>query len=225
MFPREPEGDIPQLESHTGERIKITHEWVLKTLLKTNITKSCGPDELHPTMLKELAVELAAPMTEILNQSLFLGEFPEEWKMYLQSSRRGIETCTLFTSDPAQADDCDNLQSDWKTIYNWALYNNMFLNSQKFHYVSYSSSLTSNSTNAYVNPDLETINPANDILDLGIFIYADCSFEYHIKSFLRTLSTRDITTMLTLFKSLVLSRLDYSSQLWSPYLVKHIDKL
>ena len=29
-------------------------------------------------------------------------------------------------------------------------------------------------------------------------------------------------TMLTLFKSLVLSRLDYSSQLWSPHLLKSI---
>ena len=31
--------------------------------------------------------------------------------------------------------------------------------------------------------------------------------------------------MLTLFKSLVLPRLDYDSQLWSPHLVKHIDQL
>ena len=31
--------------------------------------------------------------------------------------------------------------------------------------------------------------------------------------------------MLTLFKSLVLPRLDYGSQLWSPHLVKHIDQL
>ena len=31
--------------------------------------------------------------------------------------------------------------------------------------------------------------------------------------------------MLTLFKSLVLSRLDYGSQLWSLHLVKHIDQL
>ena len=32
-------------------------------------------------MLKELAVELAAPMTKQFNQSLFQGEVPEEWKM------------------------------------------------------------------------------------------------------------------------------------------------
>ena len=64
----------------------------------------------------------------------------------------------------------------------------------------------------------------------------NCSFEFHIKNvckkctnlsgwILRTFSTRDITTMLTLFKSLVLSRLEYGSQLWPPHLVKHIDQL
>ena len=75
VFTREPEGEIPQLEPRIGERLErlvITHEWVLKALMKTNITKSCGPDELHPRMLKELAVELAAPMTKLFNQSLFL---------------------------------------------------------------------------------------------------------------------------------------------------------
>ena len=41
---------------------------------------------------------------------------------------------------------------------------------------------------------------------------------------LRTFTTRDSITMLTLFKSLVLPRLDYGSQLWSPHLVKHIDQ-
>ena len=86
---REPEGEIPQLEPRIGERLErhvITHEWVLKALMKTNITKSCGPDELHPRMLKELAVELAAPMTKLFNQSLFLGEVPEELKMANVSS-------------------------------------------------------------------------------------------------------------------------------------------
>ena len=36
------------------------------------------------------------------------------------------------------------------------------------------------------------------------------------------ITMRDCHLMLTLFKSLVLSRLDYASQLWSPYLLKHI---
>ena len=40
---------------------------------------------------------------------------------------------------------------------------------------------------------------------------------------LRTFSSRDKLTMLTLFNALVMSRLDYGCQLWSPYLIKHIN--
>ena len=35
---------------------------------------------------------------------------------------------TRLYSNIAQVDDCDNIQSDLNTIYNWALQNNMFLN-------------------------------------------------------------------------------------------------
>ena len=61
---------------------------------------------------------------------------------------------TRVYSTITKSGDCDNLLSDLNTIYNWSLYNNMLFNLQKFHYVSYSLSLTSNSTNVYVNPDL-----------------------------------------------------------------------
>ena len=40
---------------------------------------------------------------------------------------------------------------------------------------------------------------------------------------LQAYSSRDKLTMLTLFKALVMSRLDYGCQLWSPYLIKHIN--
>ena len=40
---------------------------------------------------------------------------------------------------------------------------------------------------------------------------------------LQAYSSRDKLTMLTLFKALVISRLDYGCQLWSPYLIKHIN--
>ena len=61
---------------------------------------------------------------------------------------------------------------------------------------------------------------------------SDYTFDLHISNLyrgwsnlagwiLRTFTMRDPHLMLTL-KSLVLSRLDYASQLWSPYLLKHI---
>ena len=80
------------------------------------------------------------------------------------------------------------------------------------------------SSNVYVNPDLNIINQHDNIKDLGILMSSDCSFEKHILSvssrcsrfagwILRTFASRDKITMLTLFKSLVLFRLDYGSQL------------
>ena len=64
---------------------------------------------------------------------------------------------------------------------------------------------------------------------------SNCSFEQHIIELrkrctgmcgwiLRTFSSRESTVM-TLFKSLVLSRLDYGSQIWSPTKIHHIIKI
>ena len=91
-------------------------------------------------------------------------------------------------------------------------------------------------SNVYTNPDMEIISPSRNILDLGIYMYGDCTFNYHISNLskkcanlsgwiLRTLYTRDCITMLTLFKSIMLSRLDNGSQLWSPFLFKHVTQL
>ena len=127
-------------------------------------------------------------------------------------------------SNIAEADDCDNLQYDMNSIYNWAVHNNMFFNSEKLDYISFSSSLSSNSYNVYANPNVEIINPPDNVLDLGIFMSSNCSFEFHIQNLctkcsnlsgwiLRTFTTRYIITMMTLFKSFVLPILDYGSQL------------
>ena len=62
---------------------------------------------------------------------------------------------------------------------------------------------------------------------------SNCAFDFHVASvykrcsnltgwILRTFTTRETITMMTLFKSLVLSRLDYASQLWSHHLLKSI---
>ena len=53
-----------------------------------------------------------------------------------------------------------------------------------------------------------------------MYIYKRCS---NLSGWiLRTFSTRETRTMMTLLKSLVLSRLDYASQLWSPHLLKSV---
>ena len=80
---------------------------------------------------------------------------------------------------------------------------------------------------------MNIISPSTHVVDLGISMSSDCTFDLHISNLykrfsnlpgwiLRTFTMRDPHLMLTLFKSLVLSRLDYASKLWSPYLLKHI---
>ena len=68
------------------------------------------------------------------------------------------------------------------------------------------------------------LNPSENVLDLGITMSRNCSFDVHINILckkctdlsgwiLRTFTSRDSTTLMTLFNALILSRLDYCSQL------------
>ena len=93
---------------------------------------------------------------------------------------------TRVYSNIAEADDCDNLQYDLNSIYKWAVHNNMFLNSEKFLYNSFSSSLSFDSYNVYANPNLEIINSSDNVLDLGIFMSSNCSVEFHIQKNVQT---------------------------------------
>ena len=111
----------------------------------------------------------------------------------------------------------------------------MFLNAQKYQYLCFNPH-TSLSCNVYTSSSLDIIDYSRHLLDLGIYVSSDCSFEFHITSLnkrtthltgwiLRAFSSRHKLTMLTLFMALVMYRLDYGSQLWSPYLTKHINMI
>ena len=83
----------------------------------------------------------------------------------------------------------------------------------------------------YTNSSFDIINYFRNMIDLGINVSNDCYFDFHISNLAnrtkhltgwicRTFSSRD---KWTLFKVLVMSRLDYGCQSWSPYLIKHIN--
>ena len=78
---------------------------------------------------------------------------------------------------------CDQLQIDLNSVYDWAHVNNMFFfNAQKFNYVSFNGSMTPCGSNVYTNPNMEIISPSMNVLDLGIYMSGDCTFNYHISS-------------------------------------------
>ena len=98
-------------------------------------------------------------------------------------------------------------------------------------YVPFSVNGTDYKSNAYIDPSMNIIS--THVLDLGISMSSNGTFDLHISNLyrrcsnipgwiLRIFTMRDPHLMFTLFKSLFFSRLDFASQLWSPYLLIHI---
>ena len=76
------------------EGLGITEVSVKDKFDKLNINKSCGPDRIHPRLLRELAIVLCVPLAKLFNTSLATGELPSEWKqgrvsaIYKKGSRK-----------------------------------------------------------------------------------------------------------------------------------------
>ena len=80
----------------------------------------------------------------------------------------------------------------------------MFVNAQKFQYISFNPRI-SLSCNVYTSSSVYIIDYTRHVLDLGIYVSSDCSFEFHITNLnkranhltgwiLRTFSSRDKLT-------------------------------
>ena len=173
------------------------------------------------------------PQGIVLGPLLFLIMLADIYKDISESNLISFADDTRIYSKTIDATDCDTLQQDLNHVYDWASINNMFFNAQKFYYVSFSPNKYSSLSNVYINPEYNIISPSSNVLDLGVYMSSNCTFDFHVASvykrcsnltgwILRTFNTRETITMMTLFKSLVLSRLDYASQLWSPHLLKSI---
>ncbi|CAM4590454.1 unnamed protein product [Lepidochelys kempii] len=61
--------------------VDITISEVEAKLKQLNGTKSRGPDNLHPRILKELAPEIVSPLARIFNESVNSGVVPYDWRI------------------------------------------------------------------------------------------------------------------------------------------------
>ncbi|KAJ7425393.1 hypothetical protein BTVI_03083 [Pitangus sulphuratus] len=59
----------------------IKDETVSDLLSHLDPHKSMGPDGIHPRVMRELAEELAKPLSIISQQSWLTGEVPDDWKL------------------------------------------------------------------------------------------------------------------------------------------------
>ena len=84
VFTREPVTEIPVLPKRTEALIrslKVTEAMVRLEILRLNVNKSCGPDNVHPKMLIELVDILAGPLSLLLNKTIEEGDIPADWKL------------------------------------------------------------------------------------------------------------------------------------------------
>ena len=59
----------------------VSKEGVTKLPKALNPSKALGPDEFHPSVLKELASELRPVFAHLFQQSIDSGEIPKEWSL------------------------------------------------------------------------------------------------------------------------------------------------
>ena len=72
---------------------------------------------------------------------------------------------TRLYSGVEDVTDCDNLQFDLDTVYDWESSTNMFFNSKKFSYVSFSSNEAAYKSNVYIDPSMNIISPSTHGVD------------------------------------------------------------
>ena len=104
----------------------------------------------------------------------------------------------------------------------------MKFNITKFNLLRYGPNEDLKRNTSYKNSNDEDIQEEKSVKDLGVQMSNDLTFTEHISSsslkcmrlvywILKTFNTRRKDPLLKLYKSLVVPRLDYCSQLWSPF--------
>ncbi|KAL5268247.1 hypothetical protein ACHWQZ_G002197 [Mnemiopsis leidyi] len=151
---------------------------------------------------------------------------------------------TRVSKQISRFEDCALLQADLLRIIEWANRNNMKLHEQKFELLNHLHN-RKNSTSElpfYIETLLYkvsgevTLYPVEHVRDLGVVVSSDLSWSRHISNMVTkarsTLSwvfsvfkTRDRTVMITLYKSLVRSLLEYCCPLWDPTRVTEMQML
>ena len=178
-------------------------------------------------------VKSGVPQGTVLGPVLFLLFINDITEAIKHASIQIFADDCKLTLKIKNQEDHQKLQRDIEAAIMWSLLNNMELNKEKFQLIhhGYKDDLKEN----YTLDTENTLKPSTDIKDLGVTISEDLSWRKHIttiinegKKFtnwiLRCFITRS-PIILYLFKTFVVSKLEYASPLWMPYMKKDIEKL
>ena len=137
-----------------------------------------------------------------------------------------------------------NLQTDLNSVLAWSEKNNMRLHSRKFELMVHRANpigLASelpfeSSIFSYQLPDNLTLYETSDLRDLGVLVSTSGSWTNHINLIVEkakgvsswvcsVFKSRQEEVMVTLYKSIVWSHLEYCCPVWNPHKIADIKKL
>ena len=192
------------------------------------------PNTRQQAVAVEGRISELSPVISGVPQGTVLG--PVLFLIHISDIARGVSQATTTSSfaddtrvrrsikDPLT--DCQSLQQDLQSIYDWAGDVNMHFNSDKFECIRYwpGSDIPQYQ---YKSPEGDDIEEKVNIKDLGIHLSNDLTFKFQIQKTitsasklvgwaLRTFHRRSQGIMITIWKCLVQPKIDYCSQLWSP---------
>ena len=100
--------------------------------MMTNITHYV---RIRDGISKDSPVLSGVSQGTVLGPLLFIIMISDIHKGTTSSKLVSFSDDTQVYSNIAEADDCDTLHYDLNSIYNWVVHNNLFFNSEKFHYI------------------------------------------------------------------------------------------
>ena len=174
------------------------------------------------------------PQGTVLGPLLFLIFVNDMQSCVKDSMLRSFADDTRIMRAITTSDDINLLQQDLDRVITWASDNNMLLHQDKFEVLNHSVG-----TNTFLQelPFINqlycyetttgTLQPQSSVKDLGILISADLSWTPHISSIVKkaismsawvfsVFKNRSVQTMLTLYKTMVRSHLEYCCPVWNP---------
>ena len=133
----------------------------------------------------------------------------------------------------SSVEDSRLLQEDLNRVFIWAEENNMEFNEEKFQLLRYGNNQDIKLHTKYETKSEKEIERSGEVRDLGVIMSDNINFESHNQNkineirrlsgwILRVFKTREPSPMLTLFKSLILPRIEYCCILTSPYKIGEI---
>ncbi len=184
------------------------------------------------------------PQGTVLGPILFLIFINDIEQCITQSIIRCFADDTRVSISVKCEQDVSVLQMDLNNVIKWSERNNMALHKDKFEYMCHRHNRRSTLTELPFVSELyqysvshdKSLTPVEQLQDLGVIVSSDLSWSPHIRVIANKarqkaswvfsiFQTRSPVIMLTLYKSMVRSLLEYCSALWHPSKISDIQEL